>query len=143
MEPSRESTLQNLSFSRAMIGIDLIQTSRMKRLMERFGERALQRFLVQSEISLIKNYKTAAGFWAIKEAFSKAIGSGIGEQCSFYDIRIYKDEKGAPHIAVAKSLVERFKILQSSISVTHDGEYAIAVVHLELESSATDKIKQF
>jgi holo-[acyl-carrier protein] synthase len=126
-----------------MIGIDLIKTSRMESLLNRFGEKGLHRFLDESEILLIKNYKTAAGFWAIKEAFSKAIGTGIGASCSFYDIRIYKDEKGAPHIAVAKHLVEQFKILKSSISLTHDGEYAIAVVHLETDLSSANKIKQF
>jgi holo-[acyl-carrier protein] synthase len=126
-----------------MIGIDLIKTSRMERLMGRFGEKALQKFLCETEISLIKNFQTAAGFWAIKEAFSKAIGKGIGAECSFYDIKIFKDEKGAPHIAVAKHLVENFKIIKSSVSLTHDGEYAIAVVQLETESSPADKIKQF
>lgn len=126
-----------------MIGIDLIKTSRMERLLKRFGEKGLQKFLCETEILLIKNFKTAAGFWAIKEAFSKAIGTGIGANCSFYDVRIYKDEKGAPHIALSKHLVESFKILRCSVSLTHDGEYAVAVVHLEIESSPADKIKQF
>lgn len=126
-----------------MIGIDLIKTSRMKNFVERFGKKALERFLCEKEILLIKNHQTAAGFWAIKEAFSKAIGKGIGSDCSFYDIEIYKDTKGAPHIAVAKHLVEEFKILRSSISLTHDGEYTIAVVHLEAELPTANKIKQF
>jgi len=126
-----------------MIGIDLIKTSRMERLIERFGDKALLRFLCKTEISLIKNFKTAAGFWAIKEAFSKAIGTGIGAKCSFHDMKIYKDESGAPHLALAKHLVEKYKILDTSISITHDGEYAIAVVHLSVKSSTTNKVKQF
>ena len=126
-----------------MIGIDLIKSSRMERLIGRFGEKALKRFLCESEILLVKNHQTAAGFWALKEAFSKAIGTGIGEKCSFYDIKIYKDSRNAPHIAIAKHLVEEFKIIRSSVSITHDGEYAIAVVHLERELSPSDKIKQF
>lgn len=115
----------------------------MQKLIERFGEKALQRFLCETEISLVKNFKTAAGFWAIKEAFSKAIGTGIGSECSFHDVKIYKDDRGAPHIAVSKDLVQRYKILESATSITHDGEYAIAVVKLKLESSPTNKIKQF
>ncbi|MCK4974446.1 MAG: 4'-phosphopantetheinyl transferase superfamily protein, partial [Sulfurimonas sp.] len=55
-----------------MIGIDLIKTSRMNRLIERFGDKALQKFLCSDEITLVKNYKTASGFWAAKEACSKA-----------------------------------------------------------------------
>jgi len=126
-----------------MLGIDLIKTSRMKHLMERFGERALQKFLCQSEISLVKNYTTAAGFWAVKEAFSKALGTGIGSGCSFHDIQIYKDESGAPHLAVAKHLVQKHQIISTALSITHDGEYAIAVVTLKLDSATANKIKQF
>jgi len=126
-----------------MIGIDLIKTSRMERFIERFGEKGLQKFLCETEISLIKNFKTAAGFWAVKEAFSKALGTGIGAVCSFHDVRVYKDERGAPHLAIASSLVARYKITQTALSITHDGEYAIAVVTIELESSTTNKVKQF
>ena len=114
-----------------MIGIDLIKTSRMERLMERFGEKALQRFLSPTEISLVKNYKTASGFWAVKEAVSKALGVGIGSVCSFHDITISKTPRGAPKITLTPHLVEEFKIKDSSVSITHDGEYAIAVVALE------------
>jgi len=82
-----------------MIGIDLIKSSRMESLMERFGEKALKKFLSEDEILLVKNYKTAAGFWALKEACSKALGVGIGTECSFHDIVISKPPKGAPTIS--------------------------------------------
>ena len=114
-----------------MIGIDLIKTSRMNRLMERFGEKALQKFLSTQEIQLVKNYKTASGFWAVKEAVSKALGVGIGSECSFHDITIFKTYKGAPKIELASHIVEKFNIIDTSISITHDGEYAIAVVAIE------------
>ena len=126
-----------------MLGIDIIKTARMKRLMERFGERGLEKFLCAEEIALVRSYETAAGFWATKEAFSKAIGTGIGAECSFKDIKIYKTDKGAPKLALSKSLVEKFDILNATLSITHDGEYAISVVSVECSSPATDKIKQF
>jgi len=125
-----------------MIGIDLIKTSRMERLMERFGEKGLQKFLSPEEIKLVKSYKTASGFWAIKEAFSKALGTGIGKQCSFHDIKIYKSDLGAPKLSLSVRVVKDFNIVDTSISITHDGEYAIGVVAVE-SSSTTDKIKQF
>jgi len=112
--------------------------------MKRFGEKGLRRFLSEDEIVLVNSYKTAAGFWAAKEAFSKALGTGIGAECSFFDIKIYKSEKGAPLFALSKSIIERFKIIDASLSITHDGEYAISVVSIEsLNSSASNKIKQF
>ena len=114
-----------------MIGIDLIKTSRMQRLMERFDEKALQKFLSQDEISLVKNHKSAAGFWAVKEAASKALGTGIGSECGFHDINISKTPKGAPVIKFSKKVTEDFGIKDASVSITHDGEYAIAVVAIE------------
>lgn len=125
-----------------MIGIDLIKTSRMERLIERFGEKGLQKFLSPEEIKLVKSHKTASGFWAIKEAFSKALGTGIGKQCSFHDIKIYKSDLGAPKLSLSARVVEDFNIVDTSISITHDGEYAIGVVAVE-SSSTTNKIKQF
>lgn len=114
-----------------MIGIDLIKTSRMNRLMERFGEKALQRFLCENEIKLVRNYKSASGFWAAKEACSKALGVGIGSECGFHDIEITKTPKGAPQLKLSEKLIKSFNIKDSSLSITHDGEYAIAVVAIE------------
>jgi holo-[acyl-carrier protein] synthase len=123
-----------------MIGIDLVKTSRIKDFVERFENKALSKFLSPSEIALIKNHKTAAGFWAAKEAFSKALGVGIGRECSFKDIEIYKTQNGAPKIRVSQKILNNFNISDISLSITHDGEYAIAVV--AIESSAANKIKQ-
>ena len=124
-----------------MIGIDLIKTSRMERLMQRFGDKGLRKFLSQEERLLVKSYKTAAGFWAVKEAFFKTLGTGIGSECSFYDIKIYKSKRGKPELALSKKIVQNFHITDTSVSITHDGEYAIAVV--SVESATTNKVKQF
>ena len=122
-----------------MIGIDLIKTSRMNRLIERFGDKALLKFLSNDEIKLVKNHKTASGFWAVKEATSKALGVGIGSECSFHDISISKTLKGAPTLTLSKKLLDNFNIMDTSVSITHDGEYAIAVVAIE-RSTTTNKI---
>jgi len=114
-----------------MIGIDLIKTSRMNRLMERFGDKALQKFLSSKEIQLVKNYKTASGFWAVKEAVSKALGVGIGSECAFHDISITKSKKGAPQVELAEHIMQKYNIQDTSVSITHDGEYAIAVVAIQ------------
>ncbi|MFZ2890353.1 holo-ACP synthase [Sulfuricurvum sp.] len=114
-----------------MIGIDLIKTDRMKRLIERFGDRGLQKFLSENEILLIKNHRSAAGFWAAKEACSKALGCGIGSECGFHDIILSKTPKGAPVIDLSTRVKEMFSIQSLSVSITHDGDYAIAVVALQ------------
>ena len=119
-----------------MLGVDLIKISRMERFIKRYQRKALERFLQDDEIDLVKNPKTAAGFWALKEACSKALGVGIGAECSFFDIVIGKTAKGAPTITLSPKVKNKFKIKAASASISHDGEYAIAVVAL----STTDKI---
>jgi holo-[acyl-carrier protein] synthase len=114
-----------------MIGIDLIKMDRMERFIERFGDRGLHKFLSESEIELIKNPRNAAGFWAAKEACAKALGCGIGSECGFHDIILTKTPKGAPLISLTSNVRDHFSITSMSVSITHDGDYAIAVVALE------------
>jgi len=120
-----------------MIGIDLIKIDRMKRFIERFGDRGLQKFLAENEIALVKNPRTAAGFWAAKEACAKALGCGISAECGFHDITLSKTAKGAPHLELSVKVQESFCICNTSVSITHDGEYAIAVVALETNTKGT------
>ena len=114
-----------------MIGIDIVVISRIEKMITKFGDKFLEKFLNRDEISLISSNSTAAGFWAAKEAASKAIGTGIGKKCSFKDITISKTKKNAPKIKYSKRVRKKFKIKNSSISITHDGGFAIAVVAIE------------
>lgn len=114
-----------------MIGIDLVKLERIKNSLDRFGDKFLHRFLSHEEINLIKNHKTAAGFWAAKEATSKALGTGIGKECGFHDILISKTSKGAPQVKLSEKLMQLYNITDTSLSITHDGDYAIAVVAIE------------
>ena len=111
-----------------MIGIDVTSVNRIEKMYQRFGIKAYEKFLSKKEITLIKKVETAAGFWAAKEAASKAIGTGIGKECSFHDIKIKKDENGAPKLKYKKHIREKFNIKSSHLSITHDGGFAIAVV---------------
>ena len=116
-----------------MIGIDIVVISRIEKMIERFGEKALKKFLNEDEILLVKSPSTAAGFWAAKEAASKALGTGIGSVCSFHDIKISKSNKNAPSLKYKKRLRKKFKIKNTSLSITHDGGFAIAVVVSEVK----------
>ena len=100
----------------------------MKRLIEKYDAQFLKKFLSEDEITLVKNYRTASGFWAAKEAASKALGCGIGAECSFHDITITKTSKGAPLLELSEKVKKNFNIESSALSITHDGDYAIAVV---------------
>jgi len=111
-----------------MIGIDVVLIDRIKKMYDKFGDKFYDRFLSKKEKSLVKSFQTAAGFWAAKEAASKAIGTGVGKECSFLDIKIRKSKNNAPKIKYSKRLRKQFKIKESALSITHDGNFAIAVV---------------
>ncbi len=114
-----------------MIGIDLVKIERIRRFAERFGDKALCKFLSDEEIKLAKTTNTIAGFWAAKEAISKALGLGISQECSFFDIKIYKDKKNKPYFKLSKRLIENFKITELNLSITHDSGFAIAVAYIK------------
>ena len=111
-----------------MIGIDITVISRIQKMIDKFGTKALKRFLSKKEIDLVKSSASYAGFWAAKEAASKAIGTGIGKQCGFQDIKITKSKSGQPQIKYKKKIRKKFNITKSALSITHDGGFAIAVV---------------
>jgi len=121
-----------------MIGIDLIKIERIKRFNERFGDKALKKFLDNDEILLAKSAHTQAGFWAAKEAISKALGVGISQECSFFDIKLHKTPKNAPYFTLSKHLIESFNITDTALSITHDDGYAIAVATIQTKNTTQE-----
>jgi len=114
------------------IGTDIIQVNRIENSLKKFGNKFLTRFLTAKEIQIAHKVETIAGFWAAKEAIAKALGCGIGKDLSFLDIEIHKDKKGAPSFSIDTTNTQ-FQITNSSLSISHDGNFAIAVVILSLQ----------
>lgn len=111
-----------------MIGIDVTVISRFERFLDRFGKRGLGRFLTQEEMESVKSPKSAAALWAAKEAAAKALGVGIGRELGFKSMVVSKNKRGAPQISFDRESIQRFRIKSSHLSITHDGDIAIAVV---------------
>ncbi|MEA1953632.1 MAG: holo-ACP synthase [Campylobacterota bacterium] len=110
------------------IGTDIIQISRVERSLKKFGEKFKLKFLDSNEILLAKKIESIAGYWAAKEAIAKALGCGIGAELSFHDIIITKNLKGAPSFKLSDKAQNYHQIKESSLSISHDGGFAIAVV---------------
>ena len=66
-----------------MIGIDITTIARIEQLIKRFQNRSKNRFMTSNEQKWAIKVQSIAGIWATKEAFSKAIGTGIGKKFSF------------------------------------------------------------
>ena len=109
------------------IGTDIIQIKRIKTLVEKYGDTFKKRFLLDDEIAKLRKVESIAGHWAAKEAISKALGCGIGKSLSFHDIIISKDDLGAPTFILSQKAQHIHKIKSSSLSISHDGGFAIAV----------------
>ncbi|WP_415406252.1 holo-ACP synthase [Sulfurovum sp. CS9] len=110
------------------IGTDIIQINRIERSLEKFGDKFKMKFLNSDEIALAKKIESIAGFWAAKEAIAKALGCGIGAELTFHDIILAKNSKGAPSFILSKEAQKIHQIKDSSLSISHDAGFAIAVV---------------
>ena len=114
------------------IGTDIIQINRIEKLVKKYGIKFKQRYLSPKEIAMARKIETLAGLWAAKEAVSKALGCGIGTRLAFHDIIIAKDHLGAPNFVLTKDAQRRHNIKDTSLSISHDGGFAIAVVAITL-----------
>ena len=113
-------------------GIDLIELERIQSILAR-QERFYTRVLTPKEqklyLTLPKHgqIEFLAGRFAAKEAFSKAMGTGIGKKVSFQDLEILPDTMNKP-IAQSKQFTGNIHL-----SITHSKQYAMAQVLLERE----------
>lgn len=111
------------------IGLDVVELSRIRRLdakSSKFRERILTPYEQNeySQLTAMRKVEFLAGRFAVKEAFSKANGTGIGGECSFQDIEVRKDAKGKPSIF--------FQDTETGlVSITHSKEFAAAQVLIQ------------
>ncbi|MFT7823134.1 MAG: holo-ACP synthase [Sulfurimonas sp.] len=109
------------------IGTDIIQIERIRRMREKYGNKFQERFLTGNELDASRKVESLAGLWAAKEAIAKALGCGIGSELAFHDIIIAKDKKGAPYFVLTPEAQKKYPVKTSSLSISHDGGFAIAV----------------
>lgn len=117
------------------LGLDLAELERIERLIKR-QPKFIDRILTKKEndkyqsLAPRRKIEYAAGRFAAKEAFSKAMGTGIGKEYSFMDIEILNDGNGKP--AVTMPVLPGYTV---HISITHTKDYAAAQVIIESSSS--------
>ena len=117
------------------IGTDLCLPSRWRHLVERFGaEKCAGRILHQEEAAYLlggnreRLAERLAGRWALREAFGKALGTGL-DGWSWKELR-YKNGRLSAGGALADLLASR-GVHRLHGSVSHDGDLALAFVVLE------------
>jgi holo-[acyl-carrier protein] synthase len=124
------------------IGTDIVSVARIENALTKHGERFMDRVLSAEEVKAMpETLDLARGLgrflakrWAAKEAFAKALGTGIGDTLSFQDITISHDEKGKPIVVASEALKVQLatrNITRMHLSISDEAEFAIAYVVLE------------
>ena len=114
-------------------GLDIIEIDRIKNSIEKYSPKFEQRVFTSSEISYCKSQgdpaKHFAARFAVKEAVSKCLGTGITGTLGFQDMEIIHEDTGKPvlnMIGKGKELFQKLKLKSIHISISHDRTYAIA-----------------
>ncbi len=119
-------------------GIDLCEVPRIRRSIERFGERFIARIYTPREIAYVERkankYERYAARFAAKEAGMKAIGTGWRGGITWHDFEVTNLPSGRPILAfhgVAAKVTERLGVKNVSLSLTHTAELGMAFVIIE------------
>ncbi len=122
------------------IGTDIVKTSRLKRLIKK--KSSITRLFNKIEISKCKRIKHSqncfAKRYAAKEAFSKALGTGISKGINFNEIAVFNEKNGKPYIKLlgeTKKKVEneiKKKGYKISLSLSDEENYAVAFVTISI-----------
>lgn len=119
-------------------GIDLVEIPRMARIRERHAERGLRRLFRPEELDyclgLVSCDASLAARLAAKEAFFKALGTGVYRGGSWLDVEVVRMRTGAPALRLygrAASLAKRRGAKHLHLALSHAGGLAVAQVVLE------------
>ena len=121
------------------VGTDIVSIERIQEILNKNRDGFINRVLTEHERALFANKSDSAAFcakrFAAKEAFSKALGTGIGRVVSFQDLTVRKNENGKPYfeaIGNLKSFMDNLGISKTHVSLSDEKDYAIAFAILEL-----------
>lgn len=106
-----------------MIGIDIVDVRRIAGMVERYGDRFLEKVFTPAEVGYAANKRrkeeSLAGRFAAKEAFMKA----AGRRLVFRDIEVLS-ESGKPFIMY-------HGVRYDNVSISHERSYAVSIVILK------------
>jgi len=120
------------------IGTDLVDIERVKKILSKNRDSFIKRVLSEHEQALFANKADSAAYcakrFAAKEAFAKALGTGIGRVVGFQDLTVRNNENGKPHFIPSEKL--RLYLLekginQAHLSISDESQNAVAFVILE------------
>ena len=126
------------------VGTDIINIERVEHILTKNKDGFVRRVLSEHEQALFANKGDSASYcakrFAAKEAFAKALGTGIGKIVSFQDMTVRNNDSGKPYFIPSEKL--RLYLLSKNIKHAHlslsDEKYN-AVAFVVLESVVEDQ----
>ncbi|HEX6319510.1 MAG TPA: holo-ACP synthase [Burkholderiales bacterium] len=122
------------------VGTDVVEIGRIGQALERFGERFARRILCGPELTRFQSHRQPAAYlakrFAAKEAFTKALGTGIHAPANWHGVWVKNLPSGKPVLQFSDELaklLERRRIVGSHLSLTDERGVAMATVILECE----------
>ena len=117
-------------------GVDIVEVERVKRVVERWGQRFLDRVFTEGEQTYCAGRApNLAARFAAKEATMKALGTGV-RGVSWKEIEVVRQKSGAPSIRLygrAKARCQSLGLSQLALSLSHSRDYAVASVVCQTE----------
>jgi len=118
------------------IGVDIIEVSRIQEAIEKYADKFLNRIYTKEEQDYCNEFKDKkyihyAARFAVKEAFSKAIGTGITQGFKFHNIATHNKENGEPVILLSDYFSGKYSHFKFHVTISHTDQNAIAVVIME------------
>lgn len=119
------------------VGVDMVRIRRIEAALARFGERFARRILAEAELERYRRRPRRPEFlaksFAAKEAFVKALGTGLRGGLSWREIEVRNDARGRPYLVLhgrAREMLEEHGAGESHLSLCDEDEYAVAFVTL-------------
>ena len=121
------------------LGIDIIDNRRIKKTIDRFGDRFIKKYFSISEINKSNQRKNSVNYfakrYAAKEACAKALGTGFTNKTNWKDIEIMNDINGKPYINLYNNALNRLKQMSDKecnifLSLSDERNYSIANVSI-------------
>jgi holo-[acyl-carrier protein] synthase len=122
------------------VGNDVVEIGRIEKALARFGERFARRILCESELRRFSGHRKPAAYlakrFAAKEAFTKALGTGIRAPANWHGVWVKNLPSGKPvleYSVALRSLLEKRGVTGAHLSLSDEREMAFATVILECE----------
>ncbi len=120
------------------IGVDLVEITRFRKVIERLKDRFIGRIFAPGEQQFCMEHRDPvphfAARFAAKEALFKALGTGWAKGVTWLDVEVQRERQDAPKIILhgeAQRLCAAMGVQKIHLSLTHSESRAIAMVVLE------------